>query len=67
MTKPLKYRDLVQRLHAAGFSRARQGIGDHEVWTAPGLNRPVIITRTREVPPAVTRNTLKAIDTVTKG
>lgn len=63
----MKYRDLVQRLHTAGFSRARHGKGDHEVWTAPGLERPVIITRTREVSPAVTRNALKAIDKVTKG
>lgn len=67
VTKPMKYRDLVQRLHAAGFTRAQKGKGDHEVWTAPGLDRPVIITRTREVSPAVTRNALKAIDKVTKG
>ena len=62
MTKPMKYRDLVKKLRAAGFVRIRQGKGDHEVWGIDGLDRPVVITTTREVSPAVTRNALKAID-----
>lgn len=61
MTKPMKYRDLVKLLRSAGFT-AHPGKGDHERWTYPGIERPVIITITREVSPAVTRNALKAIE-----
>ena len=65
MSKPMKYRNLVKKLRAAGFVRLRQGKGDHEVWGIEGLSRPVVITTTREVSPAVTRNALKAIDEAT--
>lgn len=61
MTKPMKYKELVALLLAAGFTRS-EGKGDHERWTYPGIDRPVIITQTREVSPAVTRNALKAIE-----
>lgn len=67
MTKPMKYRDLVKKLRSAGFVRIRQGKGDHEVWWAEGLARPLVITATREVSPAVTRVALKAIDQVSRG
>lgn len=66
VTKPMKYRDLVKLLKRAGFSFAREGKGDHEVWQHPCLDRPVVITQTREVSPAVTRIALKAIDRATK-
>ncbi|WP_206391330.1 type II toxin-antitoxin system HicA family toxin [Kocuria palustris] len=56
----MKYAELVKRLRAAGFT-SRQGKGDHEVWSYPGIPRPVVITQTREVSPAVTANALKAI------
>ncbi|OLT54429.1 toxin HicA [Corynebacterium sp. CNJ-954] len=65
MTKPMKHRDLVKKLRAAGFVRLRQGKGGHEVRGIEGLDRPVVITTTREVSPAVTRNALKAIDEAT--
>lgn len=57
----MKYRELVKRLKLAGFTFAREGKGDHEVWQHSDLSRPVILTQTREVSPAVTRNALKAI------
>lgn len=60
MVKPMKYRDLVALLVAAGFTRS-EGKGDHEKWSYPGMSRPVIITQTREILPAVTRNALKTI------
>lgn len=60
MVKPMKYRALAQRLRRAGFTPS-QGKGDHEKWQYPGIDRPVVITRTREVSPAVTANALKAI------
>lgn len=66
MTKPMKYRELTRRLREAGITFQRQGKGDHEVWSAPGLSRPVIVTSTREVSPAVTRNALKAIEEIEK-
>ncbi len=62
----MKYRELVKLLIAAGFTR-QQGKGDHEKWTFPGLLRPVIITQTREVSPAVVRNALNAIAEAEKG
>lgn len=61
MTKPMKYRELVKLLEAAGFTPT-QGKGDHEKWSAPGLARPVIITQTREVSPGLTRKALQAIE-----
>lgn len=61
MTKPMKYRHLAKMLRDAGFIRS-EGKGDHEKWTAPGLDRPVILTQTSELSPAVTRNALKAIE-----
>lgn len=60
MVKPMKYRELAKRLREAGFTPV-PGKGEHERWSYPGIDRPVIITRTREVSPAVTRNALKAI------
>lgn len=65
MTKPMKYSEMVKLLKGAGFTH-RQGKGDHEKWLHPKLNRPVVITQTRELSPAVTRNTLKAIKEVEK-
>lgn len=43
----------------AGFV-ARQGKGDHEVWSKDGIT--VVITQTREVSPALTRQALEAIE-----
>ncbi|WP_281175638.1 type II toxin-antitoxin system HicA family toxin [Corynebacterium lowii] len=53
-------------MHTAGFQMIRQGKGDHEIWEHPDLTRPVIITSTREVSPAVTRAALKAIARVSQ-
>lgn len=61
MVKPMKYKDLVAMLKAAGFTRS-EGKGDHEKWAYPGIRRPVILTQTRELSPAVTKNALKAIE-----
>lgn len=61
MVKPMKYRDLAKRLREAGFTPS-PGKGDHEKWSYPGITRPVVITKTREISPAVTRNALKAIE-----
>lgn len=61
MVKPMKYKDLVAKLKKAGFTRS-EGKGDHEKWTYPGIRRPVILTQTRELSPAVTKNALKAIE-----
>lgn len=65
MTKPMKYSEMVKLLKQAGFTPS-QGKGDHEKWSHPKLSRPVVITQTRELSPAVTRNTLKAIKEVEK-
>lgn len=65
MTKPMKYSEMVKLLKGAGFTQS-QGKGDHEKWSHPNLSRPVIITQTREISPAVTRNALKAMKEVGK-
>ncbi|SDN22781.1 hypothetical protein SAMN05216355_101313 [Actinomyces ruminicola] len=59
MTKPMKYRDLARMLVQAGFT-ARRGKGDHEVWRCGSVT--VVITRTPEVSPKVTRDALRAIE-----
>ncbi|MDU0348243.1 type II toxin-antitoxin system HicA family toxin [Actinomyces sp. MRS3W] len=59
MTKPMKYRDLARLLTKAGFT-ARPGKGDHEVWRCGQVT--VVITRTSEVSPKVTRDALRAIE-----
>lgn len=60
VTKPMKRRELAKRLRAAGFT-SRQGKGDHEVWTAPGFARNVVLTQTRDISPGLTDKALKAI------
>lgn len=65
MTKPMKYRDLANRLRAAGFA-SREGRGDHEVWTHPDLTRHVVHTQTKEVSPGLTRKALKLIEEVNR-
>ena len=59
MTRPMPYRKLKRELLKAGFF-ARQGKGDHEVWSKDGIT--VVITQTREVSPALTRQALEAIE-----
>lgn len=61
MTKPMKYRELAKLLLAAGFA-PEQGKGDHVKWSAPGFDRHVILTHTREVSPGLTRKALQAIE-----
>ena len=58
--KPIKRRTLVKLLREAGFV-SEEGKGDHEKWIHPALQRPIIITETREVSPGVARLALKAI------
>ncbi len=55
----MKYRELVALLKAAGF-QAREGKGDHEVWSKGDTS--VVITQTREVSPGLVRKALKAIE-----
>ncbi|MFT3898748.1 MAG: type II toxin-antitoxin system HicA family toxin [Gordonia sp. (in: high G+C Gram-positive bacteria)] len=59
----MKRRELAARLRKAGFV-ARQGKGDHEVWTRGSLH--VVITQSREVSPGLVRKALKAIDEAQK-
>ncbi|OAV62764.1 toxin HicA [Enteractinococcus helveticum] len=60
MVKPMKYRDLAKLLREAGFT-ASMGKGDHELWRYPGIDRPLVIPKVREVSPGVTRIALNAI------
>ncbi|RAX21341.1 type II toxin-antitoxin system HicA family toxin [Actinomyces sp. Z5] len=55
----MRYRDLARMLVKAGFT-ARRGKGDHEVWRCGSVT--VVITRTPEVSPKVTRDALRAIE-----
>ena len=59
MVKPMRYRELVKLLRAAGFT-ARQGEGGHEGWTKGDVQ--VSITQTREISPGLTRKALQAIE-----
>lgn len=60
MAKEMKYRDLARLLCDAGFT-PREGKGDHEVWSAPGFARNVVLTQTRTVSPGLVRKAQKAI------
>ncbi|MDN6301466.1 MAG: type II toxin-antitoxin system HicA family toxin [Brevibacterium aurantiacum] len=60
MAKEMKYRDLARLLRDAGFS-PREGKGDHEVWSAPGFARHVVLTQTRTVSPGLVRKAQKAM------
>lgn len=57
----MRYRDLAKLLTAAGFTPT-PGKGDHEKWSYPGIERPVVITRPGIVSPGLTRKALKAIE-----
>ena len=59
MVKPMKYRELTALLREAGFT-ARQGKGDHEVWSKGAVQ--VSITQAREVSPGLVRKALAAIE-----
>jgi predicted RNA binding protein YcfA (HicA-like mRNA interferase family) len=59
MVKPMRYTALTALLREAGFT-ARQGKGDHEVWSL-GPHR-VVITQTRDISPGLVRQALKAIE-----
>ncbi|MDU7408678.1 type II toxin-antitoxin system HicA family toxin [Varibaculum cambriense] len=59
MVKPMKYRDMVKLLRAAGFE-PRPGKGDHEVWRKGQIS--TVIVKTRQLSPGVTRTALKAIE-----
>ncbi|WP_170315181.1 type II toxin-antitoxin system HicA family toxin [Mobiluncus mulieris] len=61
MTKPMKYRKLAALLRQAGFI-PRPGKGDHEMWRNGSTS--VVITKTCEVSPKVTRDALNAIEKV---
>ncbi len=58
MVKPMRYSALARMLQDAGFT-ARQGKGDHEVWSK-GAHR-VSITQTRDISPGLVRKALTAI------
>jgi conserved domain protein len=55
----MPYHKLKRELLKAGFI-ACPGKGDHEVWSNDGIR--VVVTQTREVPPALTRQALEAIE-----
>ncbi|WP_208545112.1 type II toxin-antitoxin system HicA family toxin [Rathayibacter sp. VKM Ac-2760] len=60
MVKPMRYRELVALLRAAGFT-SREGKGDHEVWSCNGKHH-VVLTQTRDVSPGLVRKALNAIE-----
>jgi predicted RNA binding protein YcfA (HicA-like mRNA interferase family) len=55
----MKYSEVARLLSGAGF-QARQGKGDHEVWSCGEVT--VVFTRTREISPGLVRAVLKAIE-----
>lgn len=59
----MKYRQLATLPRQAGFT-SRPGKGDHEVWRNGAVS--VVITKTREVSPKVTRDALNAIEKVNR-
>lgn len=55
---PLTYREVVQRLHAAGFEFDRQAKGSHEIWYNPQTHRRTTVPHH---PGALSLGTLRAI------
>ncbi|MFQ6049782.1 MAG: type II toxin-antitoxin system HicA family toxin [Candidatus Paceibacterales bacterium] len=61
MTKitPIHYRKLVKAFELEGFKFERAK-GDHLIYTKPGISRPVVIPKYKEIPVFVIKNNLRA-------
>jgi len=57
--RPTSYRKLVKVFEAAGFTFVRQK-GDHLVYVKPGVKRPVIIPKYKQVPVFIILNNLRS-------
>jgi predicted RNA binding protein YcfA (HicA-like mRNA interferase family) len=56
---PVSYKQLVKVFQAEGFRCVRTE-GDHQVFTKPGVLRPVVIPRYAAVPVFIIKNNLRA-------
>ena len=55
---PVSYRVLVCIFELEGFARVREE-GDHLIYTKPGIARPLVIPKYREVPVFIIKNNLR--------
>lgn len=56
---PIHYKKLVKVFQKEGFRIIRQK-GDHLVLFKPGISRPIVIPKCKEIPVFVIRNNLRA-------
>jgi len=57
--RPIHYKTLVRLFELEGFRQRRQE-GDHLILGKPGLRRPVVIPKYRDVPVFIIKNNLRA-------
>ena len=58
---PMSWQDLVRVFERAGFHLQRMQ-GDHMAYTKPGVRRPVIIPRYREISISLIESNLRTAD-----
>lgn len=56
---PIHYQKLVKVFELAGF-RFKRAKGDHLIFTKPGISRPIVIPKYKEIPVFVIKNNLRA-------
>jgi len=56
--RPIDYRKLVKLFKLEGFDLVRQK-GDHLILTKPGILRPIIIPKYKEIPVFIIKNNLR--------
>jgi len=61
MTKivPIHYKKLAKVFKLEGFKFQREK-GDHLIYTKPGISRPIVIPKYKEIPVFVIKNNLRA-------
>ncbi len=56
---PIHYRKLVKIFELEEF-RYKRTRGDHLIYTKPGISRPIVIPKCREIPVFVIKNNLRS-------
>lgn len=56
---PIHYKKLVRIFEIEGFQHKRTK-GDHLIYSKPGISRPIVIPKYKEIPVFVIKNNLKS-------
>lgn len=56
---PIQYKKLVRILELEGFKH-KNTRGDHLIYTKPGISRPIVVPKYKEIPVFVIKNNLRS-------